>query len=363
MIEPITMALIASAAAPVIGGLLGSEAARSDRDAAKEAQRQALEILMQAGAPPDVAQALILKQYEALGMPVAELEPEVQQAASHMADVQTDPAMKSAQMQALRSLQQIGSSGLRPEDKAAMMELQDQATQEARSQQQGILQNMQQRGMSGSGAEVAAMLGSQQGSANQGLRNAMRVSSDASQRALQAIGQAGTLGGQMRSQDFGEQSDKARAQDEMDRFNINNMVRRNSANVDRLNNRNQLDWQNRQNVSNQNVGLHNAEQDRINRAKQWMYDADLRRRGAVSQGYQAEAGHRQADANATQNMWAGIGSGVGQGFGAYANYQQAKPLQDAQINYYNNLSKNNTALTPEQILGRDAEENYKFPKR
>jgi len=48
------------------------------------------------------------------------------------------------------------------------------------------------------------------------------VSAQAQSRALQALMQGGQLGGQIRQQDFGEQSEKAQAQDAINRFNTAN---------------------------------------------------------------------------------------------------------------------------------------------
>lgn len=314
---------IGAVAAPIVGSIIGSHIAAGDRENAGKYQQQALDVLMQAGAPPDVAKALVLKEYQARGIPLMELEPEVENVVSQMAQVKEDPSTRQAQMQALQSLQQVGASGMRPEDRAMMLELQDQAAQEAKSQQQAVLQNMQQRGMAGSGAEVAALLGSQQGAANQGMRNAMKVSSDASQRALQALAQSGSLGGNIRSQDFNVEQSKAEAQDQMNRFNTQNQIARQQRNIATTNEARMKDWANRQSIDQKNVDLYNAEQERQNAAKQWMYQADLKRRGAQSDALKGVSQYHQNRADRTQDLYSNIGSGVAKGIGAFGSMNKA----------------------------------------
>ncbi len=335
-----------------LGGALGSILGSDDGDNSAELQRQAMQLLLDAGEPPDVARALILEKYQALGMPQAELAPEVEQAVTKMSGVNADPRLKQAQMQALQSLQGVGSSGMRPEDRAMLMEANDLANQEAKSQQATILQNMQQRGMSGSGAEIAAMLGSQQGNANAGLRNAMKASGDASQRALAAIGQAGQLSGQMDERDFQQQSSKAEAEDSMNRFNIQNMMQRNSANIDRLNRRNEADFSNRQNASNLNTSASNAELARQQAARMQMYDADLRRRGAAASGMNNYATSQQNRANQEAGQGLGIANAVSQGFGSYANYQTQQ--ENNQANKDHTAALNKLAEKPSPSFGGEA---------
>jgi hypothetical protein len=78
---------------------------------------------------------------------------------------------------------------------------------------------MAERGMAGSGQELAAKLLSSQASAQRGAEGTRDLASTAYKRALDAMSQSGGLAGEMRSQEFDEESNKARAADLIARFN------------------------------------------------------------------------------------------------------------------------------------------------
>ncbi len=62
-----TAALVgASIAAPIIGGIMGNEAARGNREAAQRAAAEAYAELMKVGAPPDLSKRIILEQFRKL---------------------------------------------------------------------------------------------------------------------------------------------------------------------------------------------------------------------------------------------------------------------------------------------------------
>lgn len=321
-------AIMAGSALSVVGGLVGQAAASSDRAKAAELQQQALQTLMDAGAPPDVAKQLVLREYTAIGAPDTVLEPAAEKLVSKMQDVQTNQKYTKAQESALRQLQNLGQTGLTDAEKMEMMNAQDAAAQQAQQNRAAVVQNLAQRGMAGSGAEIAAQIAGNQAAQSQGQQNARNIMAQASQNALNAISQAGTLGTQLRGQEFQEKSAKAQAADEMNRFNVQNQTGINSRNTAQQNSRNLADWQNKQTTSNNNTNLYNNEQQRQNQAKQWMYNADLTRRGAQSTAQQSASNFYQNQGNATAGQWAGIGSALGKGALSYADYLKSKEEEE-----------------------------------
>lgn len=170
-----------------------------------------------------------------------------QQGGTEYGKISEDPRLRDAQMQALQGLQDIyRQGGLTAEDKARQAMINQQAAQQERGQREAILQNMQARGIGGSGAELAANLAAQQSGANQRAMGGLQTAANAENRALQALLQGGQLGGQIRGQEYGMASDKARAQDIINQFNVAN------ANQAAMQN-----WQNRQNIQNMNTGGRN----------------------------------------------------------------------------------------------------------
>lgn len=118
-------------------------------------------------------------------------------------DTQTDPALRSARMDALRQMQGIyRDGGLRPEDKSRIAMINNQQQQQEQAQRAAVMQQMQARGMGGSGTELAGQLSAQQGAATRGYLGGMQVAGDAGQRALAAIQSAATMGGSMQQDDL-----------------------------------------------------------------------------------------------------------------------------------------------------------------
>ena len=83
---------------------------------------------------------------------------------------------------------------------------------------------MAQRGVGGSGVELAARLGANQASADRMSRESDTLVQQAQQRAMDAMMNQANLGGQIRSQDYGEQSNLASARDAMNKFNTQTTI-------------------------------------------------------------------------------------------------------------------------------------------
>lgn len=169
--------------------------------------------------PPELA-ALDLEQ-------VGELSPELARAISAegtaFEDVYVDPRLKQAQQDALEQLQGIAEAeGLTAQDKALLSRIARQERTQERGQREAIIQQAQQRGIAGSGLELMQQMQAQQDAATRQSIRDQEIAALAEQRKLEALQQAGQLGGQMRSQEFGEQAQIAQARDLMERFNLAN---------------------------------------------------------------------------------------------------------------------------------------------
>lgn len=222
------MAIGAMLGSAVIGGGMGlaatSKASKAARAAAAQAtaesgrqfdeamkeMREAAEYLESLGVPPVEAQRIALES--------ANLGP------SALEDVETDPRLKQAQMDALARIQEMGGAGLTAEERAQQDMITRSAGAEAQARDKSILQNMAERGIGGSGAELMARLQGSQSAADRAAVQQGQLSGQAQNRALQALSQAGQLGGQIRGQEYGEQSNLASARDRIAQFNEANRV-------------------------------------------------------------------------------------------------------------------------------------------
>ena len=149
----------------------------------------------------------------------------VKQQESQMSDISVDPRLKNQQMAAMGALDEvIQGGGMTAQDTANLNRIQDQAATADRGRREAIMQNMNQRGMGGSGLELLNQLQSSQAATTQQGQQGLDVAGMAQQRALNAVMNQGQMAGQMRGQEFGEQSDIARAQDAINRFNTANQM-------------------------------------------------------------------------------------------------------------------------------------------
>lgn len=140
-------------------------------------------------------------------------------------DVASDPAMMQKQQAALSALDQISrDGGMTLTDQANLSDIQGQAAMQDKGRRDAIRQNMQMQGMGGSGMDLLSELQSSQAATNQANQGGMQVAGQAQQRALDAIMQGGQLAGDIRQQGFGEQAQKAQAQDAIAQFNANNLM-------------------------------------------------------------------------------------------------------------------------------------------
>jgi len=119
--------------------------------------------------------------------------------------VGVDQRTIDAQMDALRSLQDVYKEGGLTEADRARIELgRSQAGQAARAQRDADLAALEARGMGGSGANQAARLSAGQGFTQSMADADLQMQIQAQQRALQAMTGAGNMAGQARGQSLQE---------------------------------------------------------------------------------------------------------------------------------------------------------------
>jgi len=253
-----------------ITGAIGSTIGKGDDKRALEiGEQSALENLRlwgQLKVPTIEEQQIILQNPDLMGQYTPEQIQYMQLNASAMDQVGADPQTIEAQNDALRQLQEVSKGGFTEADKATAREIQRTVSQDAQARQKAILNAMAQRGTLGSGMELAAQLQGAQQATEQMSRGGEGLTQQAQARALQALGQQGSLAGQMRQQQVGEQADIARAKDEISRFNLANRQRVGETNVGERNRAQLLNLQQQQARENQRATLANQQQ---------MYNKDL----------------------------------------------------------------------------------------
>lgn len=358
MLNPVTM-MAASAGASLVGNIIGALKSKADREAAERAMQRAMAAIESVGAPPDVAKALILREFKKEGILTPAVENQVREVFSKLQDYKEDKTLRDAQIQALQLLQQRGMGGLTSADRAAFNQLRQQVAQEQQSKLAQLQQIMQARGLAGSGAELAMALQSQQEGTSRLASGADEIARIASQNALQALAQGSNLSQQLRTTDLDVASRLAQAQDEFTKFNLLNQMGINQRNVERANRAQELQWQRAQNVSDLNVNAYNEELRRQVEAKKWMYEQQLARAQMLANAALGQAGNYQARAQATQQSWSNMGQGLANIGLAGMQYMGNRQNTSSSPTYTYNITYNTTPKN-KYSLGNYSLGDYNF---
>jgi hypothetical protein len=227
--------------------------------------------------------------------------------ASKMNEIATDPRLAQAQMLALSSLQDIGQNGMDAVDRQKMEKAKSDAAQYEQGQRQAILQNANQRGVGGSGLELMAQLQAQQAGATRASQGAIDMAAQSQQNKLQALQQAGALGGQMQNTQFNQQSSIAQAQDAINKFNAQNKQQTQQFNVGNNMDAQKANLSNAQNVANTNVGIANQQQIANKSLAQQDFDNRYKKAGGSASSYSNYAQGLNQQGASTMGMLGGIG--------------------------------------------------------
>lgn len=329
--DPVTMGVAmgaGTALAPAVGGLVGNALSKDDRNAAEQAQKNALAAILGVDVP--TLEKIYYESPELLYNYIPESIVTQAMGQTDLKNITTDPRLKQAQLNALEQYTKIGAEGTTPIEKAQLEDLNARMSQENQSRQAAIKQDRAERGISGGGDELAAQLSSAQAATQQQAQAGRDIMSQAQQRALQAIASQAGLAGQMNQEEYNQQLNKARAIDEINRFNtqlsneanMKNVAERNTANQQREIYRQQLE-QDRANLMNEQQKMNKytipISQNQMNMGKA----------AAASGQYGNISGYYGNVAANTAGGYAGIGSGVGAGIGSGINaYNQGQLIDE-----------------------------------
>lgn len=309
-------ALAISGGAQLLGSYLsGKSQERAAESASKtqaRAQAQIQKMLEDIGIPSVEAQQIALEAPELVGLLDAE-----QLEDTELKQIQEDPRLREAQMDALRNLQTLGEVGLTPEERAQRSEMLRQGAAQEQARQKQIIQGMAQRGALDSGASLLAQLQSSTAAGADARRRSEQMAADIAGRRRQALAQAGSMAGGLSAEDFRRQAMTASAQDQIARFNA--MQR---ADVNRMN------LAARQAIENQKAALANQQQMYNKQLLQQRYQNEMDKARTLA-GVQSKGAAQQAQAQLQQGaaqagMYSGIGSGIATAGLGYADYLKNK---------------------------------------
>jgi hypothetical protein len=233
-----------------------------------------------------------------------------------MEGISTDPALRGSQMSQIAALENLrDQGGMNLTDKANLQRIQNEEMGKELSQRQSIMEQARQRGTGGSGMELMALLNSNQAGTNRQSQRDLEIAGMAQDRALQAGGQAASLAGNVRGQDFSQESQIAAAKDAAAKFNASMMSGTNQFNVGNQLRAAQGNQSMRQGVS--NIGAENRnKQETMNKYTMpgQQFSDTMAKEQALANLKSGEANRYQTKANqgvATQGqLWGNLAGGA-----------------------------------------------------
>lgn len=333
----------ATLAAPIVGGLMGQNAASGAKTASENAYKNAMAQFANINTPQ--LSQLDLANLQNAGNLQNSQEQNIQLGPASAEGIILNPAARAAQNQAMEQFQQRMLTGSTPAD-TAMFELNRRnAAAEAEAKSGQILQNMQARGMGGSGAELIARLqAGQSGADRQAAMGAQEAI--ASQHAReQAAQNVFSSGANMRNQDNSEQQYLANARQNVNNINNAASIDRQARNVASQNSANQYNVQNTQRISDANTGFRNQERTyNTTQLPQNNFNNQMTL-GSARAGANTNYGNTQA-ANAANTAagWAQVGQGVGNGVAGYNQLQTQNEQFGKMMDMYKSHQKNTQSL-------------------
>lgn len=308
----------AAAAASLGSGVIAAGENAAGREQAMNAYNQSVKDLEDIGIPSVEAQQIVLKQYVSEGTFTPEMAESVKLGDSQLGGINLNPAYQQAEMGALDRLSDIGNSGgMTLADKAQQEKSLGSIDAEQRGRRGAILQDAQQRGGYGSGTALAAQLMSQQEGAGAARDVGLQTQATAEQRALDALSKAGSLGSQLRGEEYGEKAKAAEAADEIAKWNAANSQSVMSANVGAKNEAQKLNLNNAQTLSNANTDILNKQETYNKGLIQDQYNNQLEQAKAKAAARAGQAQTAISSAKDKAAIISGVGTGIGQAATAY----------------------------------------------
>lgn len=303
-------------AAPIVGGVAQYFSAKEARAAAEAQQRKVEEALAKVQDPNFDMSQFTPEEYQLVGKYAPQMLPMVEERAPQLAQLSgAGQQGQSAMLGALQRLYSIGQGGPDAQSQALNAQAMQQAAIQNQGQQASILDSMQRRGGgAGSGLGMAAALSAQQGAGQNAAQAGTQQALAGYQNRLQALMQAGQMGGQAQGMDLSQQQGNAGI---INAFNqrMAGMQNQNAQyNTGNVNEAQRTNLGAQQQNSDQNVALRNNAVAQKNQLAQQQYQNAMDKvrvqAGVSNQGAQNALAAGAQQNQAIQGLTSGISSGL-----------------------------------------------------
>lgn len=307
-------ALAVGAGANLLGGYLGDQAAKGDRQRSLDILNNIYNQYANLTPPSIESQQISPEAYTLAGMLTPGQEsPEALAARTALQDIQLDPRLQKTQMDSLQMLQKIAQSkGMTPEDKASLQLAMNKVEADNQARQQALLQQQEARGVGSSDMATAMRSQQAQSSANRAAEMALANQVEGRRRALEAMSGSADLARQMEQAQYGREAAVAGQLDTRDIANVQARNQAQQRNIQAQNAAQEFNLRNMQNVGQQNVATRNLAQEKNKGLVQQQFQNQLQRlQGMGGQAQPLAVMHQLAGKQKGQgvvNMAGGIGS-------------------------------------------------------
>jgi hypothetical protein len=306
------------AAGSLYGAYQANKAAKAYAKQQADFTNKAIAALEAVGVPSAEAQRITYETPELVFNYAPQLEQQFPDLKSQLVEIEADPRLAEAQATALTGIEERAAMGLTPEEAAELDAIQRQAVAAGSAQRASGLQSLERRGLGGSGMELIS-----QREAAQATQDALAQASQekaaqsfaAKQAALQNLA---NIAGSQRSQQFGEEAQKASAADIIAQFNRQQQAGTQQRNIAQQNQAELMRQQALQAQEDQRAAARNLEEEQRVAATQQEFANRMQKAGAAAGAYTGAAqGAAQTGATAAANK-AALGSALGQAAGGIA---------------------------------------------
>ena len=313
---------LAGAGLSILGGIFAGNQADEANAQAAAIQAQIMAEVDALQIPSIEKQRLVLERLESAGVLSPQLQQMIQSDETALASIVVSPEFEEAQLDSLGALQDISRGGGRTaQAERDLAEVEGDLKAKGAGVREGIIQEFEEKGQGGSTNQLLQMLLAEQGEQTERAEAGRDLSAEAEEKSLEAIIEAGRLGGDIRTQEFGEKTDIAKAEDEIERFNVGLERDITRDNINAQNQAAETNLNNQQQIMDQNVEFSNQEnKHQVNLIKQH-YDQELEKlrlkTGAMGDKAQQIAKAGADKAQQTGAAWNAGGKIIAAGAEAY----------------------------------------------
>jgi hypothetical protein len=291
-------------------------------DEAVEALKKAQAAINAIPVPTAKDMQLILQPLVQQGILTPEDYSTILQQPSQFLNIDLDQAPRNAEIAALSQMQDIANEGGRDAQfRSAMNDVTNQANTQMQGQSGAILQNAAERGALNSNMTTAAQLANAYAGNANASNAGVNAAAQAEQRALQAIADSATLGGQISQQDYSQAAQKAAAIDAIYRYNAQNSQSQANLNTQGRNMAQASNLDLAQNVAQYNTGVKNQQAQYNAQLPAQQFGMQLQKAGAAAGVAVPTAQLQQQNSQNQAATQGNLIGGLGQNLSNYYNNQ------------------------------------------